>query len=313
MADALFWVIFTLLFVTIMILDLFVFFREPHRVTIKEAIKIASIWFGVSLGYGLLLLLFRNTKSGIEFFTGYLVEYSLSVDNLFVFLVIFSFFNVPHEYRHKVLFWGVVGAIIMRGIFIFIGVKLVTEFTWLFYVFGIILIYTGIKLLIKKDKEESIEKRITYKIVSKILPLTNEYREGKFVVIENSKLLFTPLFLCLVMVELTDLIFAFDSIPAILGITTDTLIVFTSNIFAVVGLRSMFFALAGIMEMFKYISYALSFILVFIGSKMIVKEYFHIEIPSLLSLSVIVTALSIAIIFSIIDSRKKQHPNRTKV
>lgn len=299
--DILLWFVFCAVFFTVLFLDLFVFFRTPKEVSIKKALFLSGIWISLAMLYSILVFSFEGTKLGIQYITAYLVEWSLSVDNLFVFLVIFSFFKVPKEYQHKVLFWGVMGAIVFRGIFIFLGVSLVSAFSWLFIVFGLFLVYTAIMLVIKKeDSKGDIEKKLVYRVARKMFNITPNYIGDKFFTKIDGRIWATPMFLCLLMVEATDVMFAFDSIPAVLGISTDLLVVYTSNIFAIMGLRSMYFALAGIMNLFKYLNYGLSVILGYIGIKMIAKEILHIHIDPLLSFGVIVLILTVSIILSLV-------------
>ncbi len=294
------WGIFWVVFFVVLFLDLFVFFRTPKEVSIKKALVLSGIWISIALLYSVLVFRFEGVSLGIQYITAYFVELSLSVDNLFVFLVIFSFFNVPKEYQHKVLFWGVLGAIVFRGIFIVLGVSLVEKFSWLFVVFGVFLVYTAVLLLFKKEESEKIENKIVYKFAKKIFKVTSSYFDGKFFVNINGKLWVTPLFLCLLVVEATDIVFAIDSIPAVLGVSTNLLIVYTSNIFAVMGLRSMYFALAGVMEIFRFLKYGLSVILAYIGFKMIFKELFHLHVDSLLSFFIIISVLLVSILLSIV-------------
>ncbi|MCX8029104.1 MAG: TerC family protein [Brevinematales bacterium] len=304
--DFLLWVVFISVFFTVLFLDLFVFFRRTKEIDVKKALLLSASWISIALLYSILIFYFKGGKLGIQYITAYLVELSLSVDNLFVFLVIFAFFAVPKEYQHKVLFWGVIGAIIFRGIFIFLGVELVSRFSWLFIVFGLFLVYTALMLIFKKEDGEKIEKRFAYKLATKIFRITPNYIGDKFFTKIDGKLWATPLFLCLILVEVTDVMFAVDSIPAVLGISTNVLIVYTSNIFAVMGLRSMYFALAGIMGMFRFLKYGLSVILAYIGSKMILKETLHIHIDSFISFSIIVSILVVSIALSIIIKNDKR-------
>lgn len=306
MSDVVLWSVFLGVFFTVLFLDLFVFFRTPKEVDLRKALLLSGIWISLALLYSVLIFYSKGVKLGVQYITAYLVELSLSVDNLFVFLVIFSFFAVPKEYQHKVLFWGVMGAIVFRGIFIFLGVSLVEQFSWLFIVFGLFLIYTAIVLLFKKEEDgEKIEKKLVYRLAKRFFRITPNYVNGKFFTRIDGKLWMTPLFLTLIIVETTDVIFAIDSVPAVLGISTNLLIVYTSNIFAIMGLRSMYFALAGIMKMFKYLKYGLSVILAYIGVKMIVKEIFHFHIDSLVSFGIILLILSISVVLSLVIKEEK--------
>ncbi|MEN2998016.1 MAG: TerC family protein [Brevinematia bacterium] len=295
------WGVFWAVFFVVLFLDLFVFFRKPKEVDLKKALILSGIWVTLAMLYSLLVFYYEGVKLGVQYLTAYLVELSLSVDNLFVFLVIFSFFMVPKEYQHKVLFWGVIGAIVFRGIFIFLGVSLVEQFSWLFIVFGAFLVYTSLLLILRKEENESkIERKLAYRLARKLFRVTPDYVGGKFFAKIDGKLWATPLFLCLIIVETTDVMFAIDSIPAVLGISTNLLVVYTSNIFAIMGLRSMYFALAGIMDMFRYLKYGLSVILAYIGVKMIVKEIFHIHVDAVLSFGIVVTILAISVVLSLI-------------
>src|SRR3954471_4378601 len=265
-------------------LDLGVFNRKAHVVQFKEAVGWTIVWISLAGLFAVLLLQHGDLMTGdhsrpnsqlsLEFLTGCLIEESLSVDNLFVFLLIFRFFKVPAEQQHKVLFWGILGALIMRGLFILVGVGLMRRFEWIAYFFGALLIYSGIKLFTQKEMEIHPEKNPVLRIFRRIMPVTTDYEGGKFFV-KRARLYATPLLIVLLVVETTDLIFAVDSIPAILAITLDAFIVYTSNVFAILGLRSMYFALAGMMELFHYLHYGLSVVLILVGTKMIVGHFYH--------------------------------------
>ena len=299
MNDAILWVIFGLTFLVVLFLDLFVFFKKKNEISIHKALLLSSVWISLAVLYGLLILFSKGNNTFVEYITAYLVEWSLSVDNLFVFLIIFSFFSIPKNFQHEVLFWGVVGAIVLRGLFIFVGVVALNSFEWLFVVFGLFLIYTGVMLIFKQEKEEDIENKFIYRMAKKFFNFTSSFEDGKFFVFKHKKLLFTPLFLCLLVIEFTDIVFAIDSIPAVLGVSTNLLVIYTSNIFAVMGLRSMYFALSGVMNLFAYLKYGLSVILSFIGIKMVIKELFNITISSYVSLSVVLGILIVSILLSI--------------
>ncbi|HMS53921.1 MAG TPA: TerC family protein [Fimbriimonadaceae bacterium] len=303
-------------FVLLMLaLDLGVFHRHAHKVEMKEALTWSGIWIGLALAFNVLLFFFwdriqpgspyTNQEAGLAFLAGYLIEKALSVDNIFVFLIIFSYFAVPAAYQHRVLFWGIIGALIFRALFIAAGATLLEHFTWTMVIFGLFLILTGIKMALSKDKKMDPEKNPVVRAFRKLMPVTNEYDGQKFFTRINGKLWATPLFLVLLVVEFTDVIFAVDSIPAIFAITSDPFIVFTSNVFAILGLRALFFALAGLMQMFHYLSYGLAAILVFVGGKMLygyVEKSVVTELPKfpvLVSLAVIVSILAVAIIASI--------------
>ncbi len=297
-----FWIIFNLFVLLMLTLDLGVFHKKLHVVSVKEALTWTGIWIFLALCFNVLVYyLFGQTKA-LEFFTGYIIEKALSVDNIFVFVLIFTYFQIPAIYQHKILFWGIIGALIMRVIFIFAGVALLEKFHWTIYIFGAILIVTGIKMLFEKDKKMEPEKNPVIKLFKKLVPTTNELHGDKFFVTINYKRYATPLFVVLIMVEITDLIFAVDSIPAILGVTQDQFIVYTSNVFAILGLRSLYFALANIIERFKYLAIGLALILVFVGTKMLVIDLY--KIPIHYSLLVIFTILISSVVFSIMKTKK---------
>ncbi|MGB9696694.1 MAG: TerC family protein [Ignavibacteria bacterium] len=298
------WVIFLAFIVLMLIIDLGIFNREAHTISYREALTWSLVWIILALLFNLGLYFYLGYQIALEFFTGYILEKSLSVDNIFVFLVIFSYFKVETKYQHKILFWGVVGAIIMRGIFIVLGAALLIKFHWIIYIFGIFLIYTGIKMAFQKDNNLKPEELKVVKLAKKYFRFTDRIYGSRFFVKENLKTVATPLFIVLIVVETMDLVFAFDSIPAILAITNDTFVVFTSNIFAILGLRALYFALAGVMDKFKFLKYGLAVILTFIGIKMLISGVF--KIPTLISLLVIVLILIITILASIFSKGKIQ-------
>lgn len=283
-------------------LDLGVFHRHTHEVKIKEALIWTTVWVILSLCFNLWIYIGFGSKPAIEFLTGYLVEKSLSIDNVFVFLVIFTFFRVPAEYQHKVLFWGILGALVMRAIFIFAGISLMNKFHWLVYVFGGFLIITGIKMAFHRDYQVHPERNILLRLFKKMLPMTADFRGANFFISENGRRYATPLFAVLVLIESTDLLFAVDSIPAILAITTDPFIVYTSNVFAILGLRSLYFALAGFMKLFKYLHFGLAFILIFVGIKMAISSIY--KFPPLISLVIIGLAIAISVAASLIAKNR---------
>lgn len=309
----LFWVFFNLFVLVMLALDLGVFNRKAHEVKMKEALIWSGVWITLALAFNIGLYYFYTpppgvdrTDSALQFLTGYVIEKSLSVDNIFVFVLIFTYFKVPSKYQHKVLFWGIIGALIMRIIFIFAGVALINKFAWIIYVFGAFLIFTGIKLVIQKDKELHPEKNPLLRLFKKFFRVSNDYDNGKFFTIQNSKKVATPLFVVLLMIETTDLIFAVDSIPAILAITQDPFIVYSSNVFAILGLRSLYFALAGLIKLFHYLHYGLAAILVLVGAKMIVNHYFSSKIISTeLSLGLILGILALSVIASVMKPKTK--------
>lgn len=299
----LFWIIFNAAVIALLVLDLAVFHRKSKVIRLKEALGWTAFWVSLAVGFGLLVWAWLGGGKALEFFTGYLIEESLSVDNLFVFLLIFQFFRVPREHQYKVLFWGIIGALLMRALFILTGVALIQKFHWVIYVFGAFLVYTGYKMWGQEEKEIHPERNPILRMVRSRFPVTSDYVNGHFTVRRDNKRYLTPLFVVLLVVESTDVLFAADSIPAILAITRDPFIVYTSNVFAILGLRAIFFALAGLMEMFRYLHYGLSLILMFVGVKMIISSF--IEIPVLLALGVVVAILAVAVGASMI--RRKRH------
>ncbi|MFN8254524.1 MAG: TerC family protein [Bacteroidales bacterium] len=301
--NLLIWIGFSLFVVFMLVLDLFVFHRKAHEVKIKEAITWSIVWIALALLFNYGVYYFQGREKALEFLTAYLIEKSLSIDNLFVFIMVFGFFNIKNEYQHKVLFWGILGALIMRVIFIFAGVALIHKFHWIIYVFGAFLVYTGIKMINEKDKKIEPDKNLFVKIFKKFMPVTNELHADKFFVKINAKTFATPLFITLLVIEFTDLIFAVDSIPAVLAISDDTFIVYTSNVFAILGLRALYFALAGIVKYFRFLKYGLSAILVFVGTKMIISGFY--KIPVALSMSIIIGILLISVLISILIPAKE--------
>lgn len=291
------WVLFLVFVLIMLFIDLGVFHKTSHVVKVKEALIWSAVWIGLALLFNTGIYFWAGQQKALEFFTGYLIEKSLSVDNIFIFVLVFSFFKVPPLYQHKVLFWGIFGALVMRVIFIFAGVALIQQFHWIIYIFGAFLIYTGIKMLSQKDKEIHPEKNPVLKLAQKYIRVVPSYEGDKFFVRKNKIRYATPLFIVLLFIETTDLIFAVDSIPAILAISSDPFIVFTSNVFAILGLRSLYFALSGIIEKFVYLSYGLALILMFVGLKMLLSDIFHIPIG--ISLGIIALILASSILFSL--------------
>jgi len=284
-----------------LVLDLGVFHRRSHTVKFREAMLWSIAWIALAGIFATVIFFWHGRTPTLEFVTGYVIELSLSVDNLFVFLLIFRFFQVPPDHQHKVLFWGILGALVMRAIFIVAGVGLIQRFHWIIYVFGALLVYSGIKLFFQNETEIHPEKNPVLRIFRRWVPVTKDFEGNKFFV-RRPGLYATPLFVVLLVVETTDLLFAVDSIPAILAITRDAFIVYTSNVFAIMGLRSMYFALAGMMEMFRYLHYGLALVLVFVGAKMLVSHY--IDIPTHLALAAVAGVLSISVVASIANPRK---------
>lgn len=293
------WTLFNLCILFLLLFDLGVLRRKVHEVKLKEALGWSAFWIALALAFGGGVWHYNGSERALEFLTGYLVEYSLSVDNIFVFILIFSYFRVAVEHRHKILFWGILGALVMRGVMIYAGVALIERFEWIMYIFGVFLLFTGIKMLFHKDDDEmDPSDNPIVKIFKKIMPISPEYSGDRFFTVENGKRFATPLFVVLLVVETSDLFFAVDSIPAILGISRDPFIVYTSNVFAILGLRSLYFALAGIMGLFHYLKYALAFILSFVGVKMLLSQTVY-AIPIQGSLGVILGALLISILASL--------------
>ncbi|HLE25059.1 MAG TPA: TerC family protein [Thermodesulfobacteriota bacterium] len=300
----LWWVVFNIFVLAMLAIDLGVFHRKAHEIKTKEALIWSAIWITLALLFNLGIYFWRGPQTALEFLTGYLIEKSLSVDNIFIFLLIFSYFRVPALYQHKVLFWGILGALVMRAIFIAAGVTLIQKFHWLIYIFGGFLILTGIKMALEKEKKIHPERNPVLRLFRRFMPITSDYEGDKFLVKHEGRYFATPLFITLLIVETTDVIFAIDSIPAILAITLDPFIVYTSNIFAILGLRSLYFALAGIMQLFHYLHYGLSAILVFVGAKMLLAYIY--KIPVDIALGVVAGFLLISVIASIIRPREAE-------
>jgi len=285
-----------------LVLDLGVFHRRAHTVKFREALAWSGAWIVLAAIFAVVIFFWHGRTPALEFVTGYVIELSLSVDNLFVFLLIFRFFQVPAIHQHKVLFWGILGALIMRAIFIAAGVSLIQRFHWIIYAFGAFLVYSGIKLFFQEEAEIHPEKNPVLRLFRRWVPVTKDYVGNRFFV-RSAGLYATPLFVVLLVVETTDLLFAVDSIPAILAITRDAFIVYTSNVFAILGLRSMYFALAGMMEMFRYLHYGLSLVLISVGAKMLLSHYF--EIPTSVALAAVAGVLAISVIASMANPKKK--------
>jgi tellurite resistance protein TerC len=298
------WVIFNVFVLGILAVDLLVLHRKAHTVSLREALAWSCVWVSLALAFGVGIYVIQGGEKALEFLTGYVIEWSLSVDNLFVFLVIFSYFSVPPIYQHRVLFWGILGALVLRALFIATGTALLANFHWMIYVFGAFLIFTGIKLLFVGEEKIEPEKNPAVRLVRRFIKITPEYQGQRFFVRKDGKLWATPLFLVLVVVETTDVIFAIDSIPAIFGITLDPFIVYTSNVFAILGLRALFFLLAGVMEMFRYLRVGLSFVLCFVGLKMLIAEFY--KIPIGISLGVVGGILMISILASMLKQRQEE-------
>lgn len=308
------WIGFGVFVLGMLILDLGVFHKEAHEVKIKEALTWSLVWILLAMLFNLWVYYSRGADDALKFLTGYLLEKSLSIDNLFVFLLIFRYFKVPHRFQHKILFWGIIGALVMRAVFIAFGIALIHSFHWIIYVFGVILIFTGIKLAFEKEKEINPEKNIVLKFFKKIFPVTNTYekgKEGNFLIKKDGQLWATPLMVVLIIVETTDVIFAVDSIPAILAVTHDPFIVYTSNVFAILGLRALYFALSGLMQLFHHLHYGLALILVFVGTKMLISDFY--KVPTLAALLAIVIILTASVIASLIWPEVKKEAEKLGV
>jgi tellurite resistance protein TerC len=296
--------VFALIILVFLVLDLGLFHKQAHKITTKSALYQSIFWVLISTLFGFFIYRYDGADHAVEYFSAYLTEYALSVDNIFVILLILKYFQVKEEYYHRILFWGILGAIVFRGIFIFLGALIIHEFHFVLYIFGVLLIYSGIRIYFE-DGDEKIEpeKNIVMRLCRRYLPMTQDDHGGSFVVRLDGKLKFTPLFLVIVLIETTDLIFAVDSIPAAFAITQNEFLVYTSNIFAVMGLRAMFFLLAGIIDKFYLLQKGLSIILFFIGAKMLL-EIFDINVGVYTSFSVILATLTLSIVFSILVPRK---------
>ena len=293
-----FWILFNVFVLVMLAVDLGIFNRKSHVISFREAMSWTVVWILLALVFNGILYYWRGPVQAMEFFTGYLVEKALSIDNIFVFIMIFSFFHVPAAYQHKVLFWGILGALLMRAIFIFAGVALIEKFHFTIYIFGALLIFTGYKMFGHKNVKVNPDKNPLIRMVKRWMPVTSDLHGDRFFVTLDGKRFATPLFLVLILVETTDLIFAVDSIPAILAITQDQFIVYTSNVFAILGLRSLYFALAGIAGRFWLLSYALALVLVFVGLKMLVIDLY--KIPIQWSLTFIFAVVGMSIVLSLI-------------
>ncbi|MCW5939706.1 MAG: TerC family protein [Fimbriimonadaceae bacterium] len=308
------WGVFLGFVLGMLALDLGVFHKEAHEVKIKEALGWSAFWVALALIFNVILYFsweslqpkspLSPSEAGMSFLAGYLVEKALSVDNIFVFLIVFSYFQVPAKYQHRVLFWGIVGALVFRALFIAIGATVLEKWHWMMIVFGLFLIYTGIKMLLVHDKKMDPGKNPLVLAFRRIMPVTSDYHGQKFFTRIDGKLWATPLFVTLLVIEFTDIVFAVDSIPAIFAITKDPFIVFTSNVFAILGLRALFFALAGLMQLFHYLSYGLAIVLMFVGGKMLY-GYFIGKFPVGLSLTIILAILALSIVLSLVRPPKK--------
>jgi len=303
-SQILIWVGFNIFVLLLLALDLGVFHRGARVIKLKESLVWSAVWIIVALLFNAVIYFWRGTGVALQFLTGYLIERSLSVDNLFVFLLIFNYFRVPARYQYKVLFWGILGALIMRAIFIAAGVTLINMFHWMIYVFGAFLVIIAVKIAFEKEKEIHPENNPVLKLFRKFMPVSDNYTNDKFFIKKTGKTFATPMFIVLLVIETTDVIFAVDSIPAILAITTDPFIVYTSNVFAILGLRALYFALAGVMELFHYLNIGLAVILAFVGVKMLISNFY--EIPVSVALGVVVLTLTVSIIASLMFPQQQK-------
>lgn len=296
------WVAFNAFVIAMLALDLGVFHRKAHVVGMKEALGWSAVWIAMALAFNVWVWFQLGPQKGTEFLTGYLIEKSLSVDNVFVFAVLFAFFGIPPQYQHRVLFWGILGALVMRAAMIFAGAALISNFTWIIYVFAALLVFTGIKMLMGQHEAIDPEKNFAIRLLRRFMPVTKEFHGQKFFIRQNGVLAATPLFAVLLCIEVTDVIFAVDSIPAIFAITQDTFIVYTSNVFAILGLRALYFALSGILPYFHLLKYGLGIILVFVGIKMSLAHSTW-KIDTSVSLAVVASILAISVIASVVHRR----------
>ena len=306
------WVGFNLFVLAMLALDLGVFHRKAHSVSVREAATWSVVWISLALIFNLGIYLYwhdlvphssyTNREAALAFLTGYLIEKSLSVDNIFVFVLIFSYFAVPPIYQHRILFWGILGALVMRAILIGLGAALLEEFHWIIYLFGAFLIFTGIRMAVHKDEAITVEENAVVRLFRRFMPIAHQYNGSSFFVRHAGQLMATPLLLVLIVVESTDLVFAVDSIPAIFAVTTDAFLVYTSNIFAILGLRSLYFLLAGVIDKFYYLKLGLAVVLTFVGTKMVIVDLY--KIPTPLSLAVVAGVLTIAVVASLVRSQR---------
>lgn len=303
------WLEFGIFVVILLALDLLVFNKKAHEVKIKEALGWSAFWIALGIGFGGVVYYWYGHELTMQYYAAYFVEKSLSMDNLFVFLMIFNYFKVPQIYQHRVLFWGIIGALVLRFVFIFLGVALINQFEWVLYIFGVILIWSAYKMVKDQDHEIHPENNSVIKLFKRIMPVTTEYDGGNFFTVKNAKKYATPLFVALIMIETSDVIFAVDSIPAIFGISQDIFVIYTSNIMAILGLRALYFAISAIMKYFRYLNYGLAIILGFVGIKMMIATADIYHIPVLVSLGVIGATMAISILLSVMikDPKAEAH------
>lgn len=305
------WIYFNLSMLAMLIIDLWMTGKKNEKVSLKKSLGWSALWVALALLFNYVIYRFYGKEKALDFLTGYVIEKSLSIDNIFIILLIFQYFSIPERLQHRILFLGILGALIMRVAFIFLGVELITHLNWIIYVFGGILVFTGVKMLFRKDKKEDIGNSIWVRMIKKIIPFDLTVNSDKFFVKNNGKILATRLLLCLIVIEGSDLIFAIDSIPAILAITTDEFIVYSSNAFAILGLRSLYFALSGLLKLFAYLNYALGFILMFVGVKMMI-AYFY-QVPTPISLAIILSAIGTSIVLSLLSKNKSLKTSKNEL
>jgi len=302
--EILFWILFNIFVAAMLALDLGVFHRRSQRPTLRQSLVWSGLWIALAGGFAVVVYAWQGHAAALEFSTGYVIELSLSADNLFIFLLIFRYFRLPEVEQYRVLFWGIIGAILMRALFIFAGVGLIRRFHWIIYAFGLLLVYSGVRLVLQRGAQVDPEKNPLLRLFRRLFPVTDEYVGGKFFV-QRDRRYATPLLLVLLVIETTDVIFAIDSIPAVLAITLNTFIVYSSNIFAILGLRSLFFALSSLMDIFEYLHYGISCVLIFVGTKMLISHYYVIRTD--ISLAVIGGILLVTIVASALH--RKQTPS----
>jgi len=299
----LFWVLFNIFVVIMLALDLGVLNRRPHEIGFREAVTWSLVWVGLAAAFAGFVYFWHGRPAALEFVGGYLVEQSLSIDNLFVFVVIFRYFKVPAPLQHRVLYWGIIGALIMRGIFIVAGVGLIRRFDWLIYIFGAFLVFNGVQLMRQTEMEVHPDQNPIVRLLRRLMPVSSEYEGGKFLV-RRERLYATPMLVVLLVIETTDVLFAVDSVPAVLAISLDPFIVYTSNVFAILGLRSMYFVLAGMMQTFRYLHYGVAVILMFIGTKMLISHFY--KIPTEVALGVVAALLAVSVCASLMHKEASE-------
>ncbi|CAN5567171.1 TerC family protein [soil metagenome] len=299
------WIGFTFLVVVLLVFDLFVLARKSREISFRQATVMSAFWIGVALLFGVVVFLVAGPTRGGEYFTGYVVEKSLSVDNVFVFALIFTYFAVPSRYQYRVLFWGIIGALVLRGIFIAVGAELLDRYEWIVYIFGAFLIYTGIRMALHRDTEVHPERNPILRLVRRFVPMTSDFQEDNFFVRHRGKLMATPLFAVIIVIGTTDVVFAVDSIPAIFAITSSAFIVWSTNAFAVLGLRPLYFMLAGMIDRFVYLSVGLSIVLIFVGAKFIYSGLFDAKVPIWVSLPFILIVVLGSILASLYKTRAR--------